>query len=259
MRTITDQLGRSISYDFPPKRIISFAPAITDTLFSLQLHEHIVGRTRFCIHPKEKVETAINVGGTKDMKIERIHELQPDLIIAEKEENTKEMVEELEKFYPVYVFEIQTVNDALNMILNLGTLTNRIEKARALHRTITTAMEHIPTKYKGKRVAYVIWKNPYMVVGKNTYIQSLMEKLGFINPFTQFEGRYPTVTESDFCHANLDYILLATEPYSFKEKNINEFLNISPLSQPVIVNGEMFWYGVKMFDAVTYFNEQFLR
>lgn len=254
-----DHLGRTLTYDFPPKRIISFAPAITDTLYSLHLNAEIVGRTRFCIHPKEKVKKAVNVGGTKDMKLERVHALKPDIVICEKEENTKEMVEELEKHFPVYVFEVQTVNDALKMIVDLGMLTDRNEEAFTLKQQITTAFQKIPTLKVAKRVAYVIWKDPYMVVGKNTYIQSLLQRMGFVNPFIEYEGRYPTVTEEDFRHANLDYILLATEPYPFQEKHKKAFLTISPDADPVIIDGEMFWYGVKMLDAVTYFNEKLLR
>lgn|SRR5690625_658711 len=259
MKTVIDYLGREVSYSYPPKKIISFAPAITGTLFHLHIDDAIVGRTRFCVHPKGKVEKAVNVGGTKDLKIERVRSLKPDLIIVEKEENTKEMVDELEAEFPVYVFEVQTVDDALKMIVDLGTLVHRKEQAEQLHEKIITSFQQIPLSFSGKRVAYVIWKNPYMVVGKNTYIQSLLDKLGFINPFVAYEGRYPTITEDDFARENLDYILLASEPYPFKDKNIPEFLTFSPHSQPVIVDGEMFWYGVKMLEAVTYFNERFLQ
>lgn len=259
MKTCIDHLGRSLTFNFPPQRIISFAPAITDTLYSLGLTQQIVGRTRFCVHPKGQVEQAINIGGTKDMKLERIHSLDPDLIIMEKEENTLEMVQQLEKQFPVYVFEIQNVSDAFKMVADLGELTSRQQQAAHLHEKITTAFKEIPTLDGTKRVAYIIWKNPYMVVGKNTYIQSLLKTLGFTNPFIEFEGRYPTVTETDIIHANLDYVFLATEPYPFRQKHIAEFKEITPKSEPVIVDGEMFWYGVKMLDAANYFNNKLLK
>lgn len=259
MKSFTDHLGRAVKMNYPPKRIVSFAPAITDTLYSLGLDTEIVGRTRFCVHPKEKVVKATNVGGTKDMKIERIHALKPDIIIVEKEENTKEMVEELEEFFPVFVFEVQTVKDALKMIVDLGNLTDRTRQAVDLEQKIIAAFRRIPTRIGKARAAYVIWKNPYMVVGKNTYIQSLLEKLGFENPFVKFEGRYPSVTEEDLRAAKLDYILLATEPYPFQEKHKQEFLQISPDANIKIVDGEMFWYGVKMVDAAKYFKEELLR
>lgn len=253
MKTVIDQLGRTVSYTFPPQKIISFAPAITETLFSLGLQNEIVGRTRFCIHPKGIVEKAVNVGGTKDLKIERIHELNPDLIIVEKEENTKEMVEELEAHYPVYAFEVQTVTNALQMLETLGCIVDRTKQADALVHDIQRAFSSFPSLYEGKRAAYVIWQNPYMVVGKNTYIQSLLDKLGFINPFTEFEGRYPTITADDLQQANLDYVLLATEPFPFQEKHFPLFEEITNGAKTILVNGEMFWYGVKMLEAVPYF------
>lgn len=156
MKTVTDQLGREITYSFPPKIIISFAPAITETLFSLKLQNEIVGRTRFCIHPKGIVEKAVNVGGTKDLKIERIHELKPDLIIVEKEENTKEMVEQLEGHYPVYAFEVQTVTDALMMIETLGSVVDRTTQADALVYDIQQAFTSFPS-YMRKNVLLMLF------------------------------------------------------------------------------------------------------
>ncbi len=258
MKTVTDNLGRSVTYNYPPDKIISFAPAITETLFSLQLQNNIVGRTRFCIHPKGSIEKVKNVGGTKDMKIERIHEINPDLIIVEKEENTKVMVAELEQHYPVFVFEIQTFADALNMIETLGSILNRTQEADALGHDIERAFANFPKKYTGKRAAYVIWQNPYMVVGQHTYIQSLLDKLGFINPFTELEGRYPEVTAEDFKTAELDYVLLATEPFPFQEKHLATFEEMTNGAKTIIVDGEMFWYGVKMLEAVPYFKERLL-
>src|SRR5690625_3861489 len=125
MKSVVDYLGRQITYKYPPKRLVSLCPAITETLFQLQLQKEVVGRTRFCIHPHNEVETVLNVGGTKDLHLERVQQVQPDLIIAEKEENTKEMVAALEGDYPVYVFEIQTIQDASRMIHDLGELTDR--------------------------------------------------------------------------------------------------------------------------------------
>lgn len=253
MKSVRDQLGRNVTYRFPPQRIISFAPAITETLFSLGLGEKIVGRTRFCVHPKGIVEHVVNVGGTKDVKMDRVHDLQPDLIIVEKEENTKEMVAQLEQYYPVYAFEIQSVSDALQMIQDLGTVVNQKQETISLLQKINNRFAKFPKIYEGSRVAYVIWQNPYMVVGNNTYIQSLLEKLGFINPFVVMDGRYPTVTTADFRQARLDYILLATEPFPFQDKHLSTFAELAPKATIKIVDGEMFWYGVKMLEAIPYF------
>lgn len=257
MKTVTDHLNRTVTYSYPPKKIVSFAPAITDTLYALGLNKEIVGRTRFCKYPADKVKYALNVGGTKDMKIERIHDLQPDLIIVEKEENTREMVEELEKYYSVYSFEIQNVDDALNMITDLGNITNRDKEAETLRGQIIDALQSLPKLFAGKMATYVIWQNPYMVVGKDTYIQSMLETIGLTNPFTKKEGRYPTVSEDDFRHESLDYIFLATEPYPFRDEHIERFKQLNQKANVQIIDGEMFWYGVKMLEAVPYLKRKF--
>ncbi|HEX5564977.1 MAG TPA: helical backbone metal receptor [Sporosarcina sp.] len=251
-KTVVDRVGRTVTYPYPPKRIVSLCPGITDTLFALDLEAEIVGRTRFCIFPKGKVELVPAVAGTKDIKLEAIQDVRPDLIIVEKEENTKEIVEELEKLFPVYVAEVQSVDDAFRMIEDMGSLTDRTEAAARLIANIHQQFESLP-KAIGKRIAYVIWRKPYMVVGKDTYINSLLEQMGFINPFTEADGRYPAVTADEFQEAELDYVLLASEPFPFKEKHFKEFLHMMPDTEPILVDGEMFWYGPRMLEAAHYF------
>lgn len=252
MRNVIDNLGRHLTYSYPPKRIVSFDPAVTETLYYLGLENQVVGRTRFCIYPEGKVDKAVNVGGTKDMKLERIHNLQPDLIIAEKEENTKEMVDILEADYPVYVFEVQTVDDAFHMIEELGVLTDRTESAINLKKDILAKFYKLP-RATGKRIAYLIWKKPYMAAGRDTYINDMLEKLGFINPFAASPERYPVITPKDLQAADLDYLFLSSEPYPFSDKHHDEFLNILPHVKPLNVDGEMFWYGARMLEAAPYF------
>ncbi|WP_096270914.1 ABC transporter substrate-binding protein [Paucisalibacillus globulus] len=254
MLTITDHLGRTVTFSHPPQRIISLVPAITETMYHLDLENTIVGRTRFCKFPQEKVQKAKNIGGTKEIKLDRINQLKPDLIIVEKEENTKEIVETLEKYYPVFVFEVQKEQDVYRMIHDLGRLTDRKNESNQLVREIQHRFDSLP-KVNGKSAAYVIWKNPYMVVGKDTYIQSILTKLGYINPFLSLSGRYPVISEEDFQHANLDYIFLATEPYPFREKHKKEFQAIVPQAKTIIMDGEMFWYGAKMLQAADYFKK----
>lgn len=249
---IHDHLGREVSLKKRPQRIISLVPAITETMYHLGLEKEIIGRTRYCKFPADKVQGAVNIGGTKEIKLERIHDLKPDLIIAEKEENTKEIVETLEKYYPVFVFEVQHFKDVFRMLEDMGRLTERQEAATELAAQIKHAFQSLPDA-GGKRVSYVIWRNPYMVVGKDTYINSLLEEMGFVNPFTAIDGRYPVVTEADFREAQLDEILLATEPFPFREKHLEEFSAMVPNVKIRIVDGEMFWYGAKMVEAAEYF------
>lgn len=256
MPEIIDHLGRKVQIKENPQRIISLVPAITETLFELGLGDKIIGRTRFCKFPVDKVKSAVNIGGTKEIKLDRIHELKPDLIIAEKEENTKEIVELLEQYYPVFVFEIQHIEDVYRMIQDAGKITAHQVEANTMEASIRTAFETLP-KAQNKRIAYVIWQKPYMVVGKETYIQTLLNEMGFINPFVTKEGRYPVVTEGDLLEANLDEIFLATEPFPFREKHLAEFQEMLPQVKPRIVDGEMFWYGAKMVEAAAYFKKEF--
>lgn len=256
-KSVIDHLGRHVTYAFPPKRIVSLCPGITDTLFALDLENEIVGRTRFCIYPKDKVTNVKAVAGTKDIKLESIQNVNPDLIIVEKEENTKEIVEELEQYFPVYVAEVQSVDDAYHMIEDIGNLTDRSATALRLVQSIKQQFNDLPNT-AGKRAAYVIWKKPYMVVGQDTYIQSLLERMGFVNPFVHFEGRYPVASIKDFQDAKLDILLLASEPFPFKEKHIAEFRKFLPDVEVTLVDGEMFWYGPRMATAPLYMKDNLL-
>ncbi len=254
-RTVQDALGRSVTYTYPPKRIISLCPSITDTLFALDLQDEIVGRTRFCIHPSPAVLDVKAVAGTKDIKMDAILQLKPDLIIAEKEENTKEIVEALEQHLPVYVAEVQCVQEAYTMIEDIGDVTNRRLEAESLNTAIQEGFKSLQGLTSGSAV-YVIWKKPYMAAGRTTYIDSLLKTLGFTNPITEFPGRYPELTTHDFQSANPDLVLLASEPYPFKEKHVPEFQEMLPNATILPIDGEMFWYGPRMIEAAAYFKKR---
>lgn len=251
-RKVTDHLGRLVEFSYPPKRIVSLVPGITDTLFSLNLQKEVVGRTRFCVHPKGLVDQVLKVAGTKDINLEKIRIVNPDLIFCEKEENTKEIVDQLEKEFPVFVCEIQSVHDVYKMIDDLGALTDRKREAESLRTKIAHGFDRLP-RFSGKRFAYVIWKKPYMVVGNHTYIDSVFQSIGFENAFSTYAGRYPVVNEEDLQNAKLDYLFLASEPYPFKDSHREEFLDFLPEVPIKILDGEMFWYGPRMVEAVKYF------
>lgn len=252
-KEITDHLGRKITYEYPPKRMISLCPGITETLFEIGLENEIVGRTRYCKYPEAAQEVPA-VAGTKDLKLEKIHEVKPDLIIMEKEENTKEMVETLEQHYPVYVAEVQTIDDAYRMITDMGQLTDRKQEADSLADSIRSAFAELPA-LPAARVAYVIWKKPYMAAGRDTYINSLLQRIGLITPFAESPDRYPAVTEEQFKEAKLDLVLLASEPYPFKEKQQKEFQEMLPGTAIQLIDGEMFWYGARMLKSARYLRD----
>ncbi|QFG00705.1 iron ABC transporter substrate-binding protein [Psychrobacillus glaciei] len=248
---ITDYLGRKMHISTPPKRIISICPAITETLFALGLENEIVGRTRYCIFPKGIVEHVPIVGGTKEVNIDKIRELRPDLILAEKEENTEDIVRALEKIAPVFVMEVQSIQDAYRFLQTLGELANKEQAADMLITSCKSSFASIQHK-QYRKAAYVIWRKPYMVVGGTTYINDVLLKLGFRNPFEKEDSRYPAVTKEELANANLDVLLLASEPFPFQEKHLAEFQAFLPNTKIVLVDGEMFWYGTKMITSGPY-------
>jgi len=247
-----DHLARKVSIADPIQRIVSLCPSQTELLFDLGLENQIVGITQFCIHPKEKVNAVTKVGGTKNAKPNIIRSLQPDLILAEKEENLPELINDLEKYFPVYVTNVESYDDALRMIVDVGQLTQTESLAQDFIRRIEKSFSVI-NPIKKHRVAYLIWRKPYMAVGKQTYIQSILEKCGFDNVFLHDKGRYPEITLADLVDNCPEIILLSSEPYPFQEKHIEEIQKAVPDAKILLVDGEMFsWYGSRMIQAGKY-------
>lgn len=233
-------------------KIISLVPSITETLFDFGLNENeIIGRTKFCIHPKEQVSKIEIVGGTKNINIEKVKSLNPDLIIANKEENEKSQVKELMKDFRVWVTDIETLEDNEKFLSKLGKLLNKKDLAYQYNQQISEIFKNLSTQPK-KPAAYLIWQKPYMTVGKDTFIHEILSKTGFKNIFEN-EKRYPTVEISDLKSAK--YVFLSTEPYPFKEIHKKEFETLLPNSKIIIVDGEAFsWYGTHLTKMKDYFN-----
>ncbi|WP_419960276.1 ABC transporter substrate-binding protein [Psychrobacillus sp. BM2] len=251
---VTDHLDRKVVLPKSPKRIISICPAITETLFSLGLEKEVVGRTKYCIFPQHTIETVPIVGGTKEVNLSKVRDLQPDLIFAEKEENTEEMVNELEKIAPVFVLEVKSIQDAYRLITTLGEVTATPETANLLLASCQKSFQSIEGRVN-RKAAYIIWRKPYMVVGGSTYINDVLHVMGYQNPFTNEESRYPEVTREQLANAKLDKLFLASEPFPFKEKHLGEFQAFLPNTEIILVDGEMFWYGSRMLVAGEYLAE----
>jgi ABC-type Fe3+-hydroxamate transport system substrate-binding protein len=245
----TDQLGNTLTIPFPPQRIISLVPSQTELLFDLGLEERIVGITRFCIHPADKVQQKQKIGGTKQFDIEKIKQLQPDLVIGNKEENYEEGIVELQKHFPVWMSDIYTLPDALNMMREIGRITGTDKQAEEIIKRI-----HIqPAAQTGKTAAYFIWRKPYMVAGANTFINEMLKAFGVTNCFEQLQ-RYPEIEPTHLAERKPDFIFLSSEPYSFREIHLEEFKKFSPSSIVVLVDGEMFsWYGSRLCKTAQYF------
>ena len=234
-------------------KVISLVPSITETLFDLGLtSDDIIGRTKFCIHPKDQIKHVEIIGGTKNLNLDKIKSLKPDLIIANKEENVKEQVEELMKDFKVLVTNVETLEDNYYLIKQLGHIFGKEEKAQFLN-IKTYEVFDIPKREKKLKVAYLIWKDPYMTVGGDTFISRILEELGFENQFKN-QKRYPEVQLEDLKEADL--IFLSSEPFPFKEKHIAEIQKVCKNQKIMIVDGEAFsWYGSHLAKCGKYYRE----
>lgn len=237
-----------------PVRIVSLVPSISELLWDLGLEHQLVGITKFCIHPDKMFRSIQHIGGTKDLNLEKIVALHPDLILANKEENQKEQIEILQKKFKVLVTDINSYEEALCAIDDIGKYTSReLESAKMTHEIECAfrSLQHQSTTRK--RVLYLIWQKPFMVVGENTFIHSMLEKAGFENCCNR--SRYPVVTLEEIAEMKPDYLFLSTEPFPFKETHFSQFSFLQP-NQIKLVDGEMFsWYGSRLKYAPAYFNQ----
>jgi len=254
-----DQIGNLHTFESTPKRIVSIVPSQTELLYDLGLEDSIVGITKFCVHPIHFKTTKKIVGGTKNIRFEKVKELQPDVIIANKEENTKEIVEELSKICPVIVTDLKTIEDNLEMIVAFGKLFNKRIEAQKWTDKIDFAYQDFKQFIKDepvKKIAYFIWKNPYMVAGKDTFINTLLELNHFENIYKE-KGRYPEIDLKKIrLEGDPDLIFLSSEPYPFKDEDAFEIGRFTHHAKTVFIDGEMFsWYGSRILKAFEYFKQ----
>jgi ABC-type Fe3+-hydroxamate transport system substrate-binding protein len=235
-----------------PMRIVSTVPSQTELLSYLGLDDEIVGITKFCVHPEHIYRHKTRVGGTKDLDTELIASLSPDLIITNKEENEKEQVSKLSKSIKVHVTDVHDLTSALDMIKEVSLMTDREEKGQALIHEIEKGFNSIEPLSPKKSVLYLIWKNPWMSIGRDTFIHDILNRCGLTNVMDN-QLRYPEVT---FEEVNPDLIFLSSEPFPFKEGHIEELRSFFPEAQILLVDGEYFsWYGSRLAKAPKYLNE----
>jgi ABC-type Fe3+-hydroxamate transport system substrate-binding protein len=255
LRSFEDMMGRKVDIAFPPKRIISLVPSQTELLFDLGLNEEVLGITKFCTHPKEWLGKKTKVGGTKKLNLDTIKELKPDLIIANKEENTQAEIEELAKYFPVWISDIKTIEDACVMIQQVANMVDKKEIAFSLINEIKRGFSAIIPSTQVLSVAYLIWKNPWMTVGDDTFIHDVIHQIGWHNVY-DMQQRYPETTIEGLQKLNPDLILLSSEPYPFSAKHINELQGHFPQTKILLVDGEMFsWYGSRLKYAANYLQQ----
>lgn len=241
-------------------RIISLVPSITLLLADLGLAKNIVGRTRFCIHPEAIVKHIPTVGGTKNADLQKIIALDPDLIIANKEENERSQIEILQRRFRVLVTDVQDMEDNYRMIAGIGQLTGTVDKAVSI---ISASRQHFSdlsayvtaSSFPVLNALYLIWRKPWMSVGGDTFIHNNMKMLGLRN-ILEDTTRYPVIEDLAAHSAKCDLVLLSSEPYPFSSKHIPEIRKHLPKSRILLVDGECFsWYGSRMLDAAAYFRD----
>lgn len=232
-------------------KIISLVPSITELIFDLGLKHQLIGRTKFCIHPADAVKQIPQFGGTKSLHLDKIKAAKPDLIIANKEENLKSEIEFLMQDFDVLLTDVVTLEDNNAMILDIGQRTQSLAKAEEIVQEINNNFNSISPILFPHSVLYLIWKDPIMAAGKNTFIDEMLQKAGFENAISQME-RYPEIDKN--MELFPEFIFLSSEPYPFSDKHFDEINSRFPQSKCVLVDGEMFsWYGSRMRYAPEYF------
>ena len=255
MPVYEDFLGRAINIPATPRRIISLVPSQTELLAYLGLQEQIIGLTKFCIHPASLFNSCTRIGGTKQLNIDLIRELNPDLILANKEENIKEQIEQLAENFPVWISDVHDIPSAFRLISELGNIFSRQEQANQLVAEIKHGFQSLIPQAVRPRVCYLIWKDPYMTVGGDTFIHAMLNAAGYDNAFAEM-NRYPTIDLPAIRNSGCNLILLSSEPFPFKEKHITAIREKLPDIPVILVDGEMFsWYGSRMLHAISYFNK----
>lgn len=256
MPVFKDQTGHTISLSGAASRIVSIVPSQTELLFDLGLTQEVEGITSFCIHPDQWYREKTRVGGTKKLRLEKIREIQPDLILANKEENDRKQVEILQKEFNVWTSDIHDLPSAMQMIQTVGELTGTTQQASGLTDKIKTAFNSLNNSHKEKiPAAYLIWNEPIMTAGGDTFISSMLDAAGFQNVFAS-QNRYPVITADDIRNSGCRLLILSSEPFPFKEIHKKIFRAKFPGVEIVLADGEMFsWYGSRMQLAPAYFRQ----
>jgi ABC-type Fe3+-hydroxamate transport system substrate-binding protein len=234
------------------ERIVCLVPSITELLCDLGLSEQLVGRTGFCIHPWETVRKIPKVGGTKDLKFDRIRELEPTHVIVNVDENRKEDAEALAEFIPdVVVTHPLEPRDNLALYRQMGeTFGVESEAERLCERFEQAYQRAIANRGPEQKVLYLIWRDPWMTIAPETYISQSLSLFGWATVPRQTEERYPQV---DISACDVDRVLLSSEPFHFKEHHVREVEGLVPGATVSLIDGEMTsWYGSRAIRGLDY-------
>jgi len=253
-----DQLNREVALKKTPVRIISLVPSITELLGFFNLKKEVVGITKFCEFPELWKKQKTIIGGTKIIRHDVIDSLKPDFIIANKEENNKNDIDQLEDRFSVWVSDVKNFEDGIDLIKQLGLITGKTKYSEQLMRKINIAKLGLDDKLHQQpkySAAYLIWEKPMMIAGGDTFINEMIELSGGKNVFKN-RNRYPAISDYELQKANPEYIFLSSEPFPFKAKHLQHYKEICPNAVIQLVDGTYFsWYGSRMLPAMQYFHK----
>ncbi len=236
-------------------RIVSLVPSVTELLCELGLREHLVGRTGFCIYPKDSLREVPKVGGTKDVDIAAIRALNPTHVVVNIDENRREDALRLREFAPaVIVTHPLCPEDNAPLYALLGGVFNREESASRLSAALLSKLERLRHTPLGppQRVLYLIWREPWMTVARETYISRMLSLFAWHTEPAVSADRYPSVRLEDYA-GRVDRVLLSSEPYPFRERHLVEIAQALPGVPVALIDGEMTsWYGSRAIAALDY-------
>jgi len=259
---LVDALGKRHEVAGATARIVSLVPSITELLFDLGLGAQIVGRTGFCIHPQDRVKRVPKVGGTKSIEIARIKRLAPTHLIVNIDENPRAVVEELARFVPhVVVTHPLRPRDNIALYRLLGGIFSREEQAEGLCARFERGYAELAATdgWPRQRVLYLIWKSPWMTVAQDTYISRMLATVGWDSYAARSEARYPSIDLTPALLEEVDFVLLSSEPYSFRERHCVEILDLLPAgshTRVALIDGAMTsWYGSRAIQGLVYLRD----
>ena len=240
-------------------RIVSLCPSLTELVFDLGLGDSLVGITKFCVHPAERVGAVEKVGGTKDPDVARIAALAPDLVLLNEEENRREDAEALQSAgVRCHVSFPHTALETAEMVRSIAAAVDARDQGERIARDIEARHERVKRAAAGRppvRFTYLIWREPWMTVNADTFVSALLTDAGGQNVFAGRAERYPVVTPEELGVAGTDVVLLSTEPFPFKPSHADELAGLSGVARErmQIVDGELLsWHGSRTPAGIDY-------
>jgi ABC-type Fe3+-hydroxamate transport system substrate-binding protein len=247
-------------------RIVSLCPSLTELVFDLGLGDDLVGRTKFCVHPANRVEAVEKVGGTKNPKVARIVALAPDIVLLNAEENRREDADALQAArIHCHVSLPRTALDTATMVRSIAKAVHAATEGERIAQDIEARHARVVDAARGRnpvRFAYLIWREPLMTLNADTFVSALLTDAGGENAFAPRTERYPTITDDDLRAAEPDVVLLSTEPFPFKPTHADELAASSGIARDrfEIVDGELLsWHGSRTPAGIDYAEEVIRR